>query len=1072
MDRRELEERGPLSWFVRNHVAANLLMVFVMAAGALTLLNVTIETFPEIESDSVTVLVPYRGASPAESEEGVCIRIEEAVAGVEGIKQIRSIADEGKGTVIIALEEDADKQRALEDIKAAVDRILTFPKETERPIISLSTRRRDVISVAIYGDVPERTLKQLAEDVRDELTAIEGISQVDVAGIRRPEISIEVSEEALRRYRLSFDQVAAAVRQASLDMPGGSVKTAGGEILLRTKGLKYHGPEFEKIVLRSKADGTRLLLGDVAHVVDGFEETEIETHFNGHRAALVRVYRVGNESALDVAAKTRALVEKRKAFMPAGVHMTAFQDDSRILKSRLSLLLRNGRMGLLLVFLCLALFLDLRLAFWTTLGIPISFLGGIWLMPILGVTINMVSLFAFIVVLGIVVDDAIVVGENVFEWRSRGLSPIDASIRGVKEMAVPVIFAVLTTVAAFLPLALTEGRMGKIMYAIPAVVIAVLFFSLLEALFILPAHLAGKKRGGIPGPIARAQAGIGRALDRFIQGPYAKTLDLSLRWRYVTMAVAFATLFIMGGYAAGGYIKFTFMPQVDSDNMTVSLTMPQGTPVAQTRAIIHRIEDAAKAVREEYDRDRGPDDPSIFNYISSTLGAQPFGSRRGGPMGGSAASGSNLGEVIVELLGSEERSVPSREVLAKWREKVGEVPGAVALTFKSNLFSAGDAVNVELAHRKMDTLLSAVDRVKEAVRAFPGVVDVADTFLPGKREIKLDLTPAGRSLGITLRELARQVRQAFYGEEVQRIQRGRDDVRVMVRYPKSERESLEDIRHLRIRTPGGEVPFSTVARVRPGRGYAAIRRTDRRRVVSVVADVDEAVGNADEINRTLKTSVLPAIQEDYPGLAFDFEGAQRAQNESMGSLRKNFLIALLAIYTLLAIPFKSYSQPLVVMSAIPFGIVGALTGHIILGLNLSLLSMFGVVALSGVVVNDSLVMIDQINRERREGASLDAAIRDSGARRFRPIMLTTITTFFGLIPIILETSVQAKFLIPMAVSLGFGVAFATAITLIIIPVQYAILEDIKAVVRWAGRWIRSGATRTAAEGKSEGVEPG
>ena len=1045
--------KGPLAWFAANHVAANILMIFILVSGALALFNVVIEVFPELDTGMVTVRVPYRGASPAEAEEGVCVRVEEAIASIEGIKRIRSTAQENLGTVTIELDEDADNREVLDDIKAAVDRIETFPVETEKPVVSEVDTRRRVITVVLHGDASEKTLKALAERVRDELTALDGISQVEIAGVRNYEISIEVSEEALRRYGLSFETVANAVAMSSLDLPGGAVKTQGGEILLRTKGQRYHGTEFEEIVVLTRSDGTQVILSDVATVIDGFEDTDTATRFDGKRAALIQVFRVGSEGALEVAETAKGYLNDLRPSLPAGVSADTWDDDSIILKQRIGLLLRNARLGLILVFICLALFLNTRLAFWTTMGIPISFLGGLWLAPEFGVTINMISLFAFIVVLGIVVDDAIVVGENIFNYLEEGMKPLDAAIRGVREVAMPVTFAIITTVAAFAPLLFVAGNMGKVMRQIPIVVIMVLLMSLVEALLILPAHLSGSGAifyriiGPILGPIERVQARVQKGLQWFIRGPYRKSLHLALEWRYLTVAVALVFLFLSVSVVAGGFLKFSFMPKVDSDNMVALLTMPQGTPVERTEAVLERIE--AGAIRLAADHDEGsPDDsPSVIRHISTTVGQHPTGGGHG-PMATRSSGGdsSHLGEVNVELLGGEERDVSSAELLRRWREVVGEVPGAVSLTFQASIFSAGDAVSVQLAHRDFNTLLQAVDRLKTIIAEYPGTKDVADSFLPGKKELKLTLTPEGRAAGLTLSALAQQVRSGFYGREVQRVQRGRDDIRVMVRYPEEERQSRGDIDAMRIRLPGGnEVPFTTVAAVEEGRGYAVINRTDRRRVVTVTADVEEGVANANEISSDLRNEVLPTLVADFPGLSFDFEGEQREQQESLDSMKVNFLVAQLAIFALLAIPFKSYSQPLIIMSAIPFGLVGAVFGHMLMGLNMTMLSMFGMVALTGVVVNDSLILIDLINRRRAEGVSVDQALRESGERRFRPIMLTTATTFLGLTPMIFETSMQAKFLIPMAVSLGYGIVFATAITLILIPTLYRILEDLKAL---------------------------
>ena len=1066
---------GLVAWFAGHHVAANLLMIFILVSGLMALASITVEILPEVNLDTITVRVPYRGASPTEVEDGVLLRIEEAVATLEGLKRVRSTAAEGYGLVTIEVDEDAETRLVLDDVKAAVDRIDTFPAETDKPIISEVIVRRQVLSVVVHGDFPVSVLTEQAETIRDELTADDEVTQVEIKGVPPYEISIEISERDLQRYGLSFDQVARTIRASSFDLPGGSVKTESGEILLRTRTQRYRGDEFEDIVLVSGRDGSEVRLGDVATVRDGFEETAVSALFDGEPAVLVQVYRTGDEGALEVTAATRAYIDELRPSLPPGMHLSTWLDASVVLKERINLLLHNARLGLVLVFISLALFLDLRLAFWTTMGIPISFMGGLWLLPHGDVTINMISLFAFIVSLGIVVDDAIVVGENIFAHLQRGMPPAKAAIQGVREMSTPVVFAVLTTITAFMPLVLVQGSIGKIMRQIPIVVIAVLLASLVESLLILPAHLGGKPH--THGPLAQVTALLrpvlqlverlrrttSAGMERFVHGPYHRILEWTLEWRYLTVAASLVILMICLGLIGGGFIHFTFQPDVDADNMVAYLKMPQGTPMEQTEAAARRIEEAAQKVVADFDAER--DGPSIMKHVSITVGSQPT-SGGGGPTspGNTAGNGSHLAEVNVELLGGEERGLSSEIVMNRWRREVGGVPGAVALTYSATLFNAGDAVSVQMSHRDQDTLMRAVESLKERLAEYPAVFDIADSFEPGKQELQLQLTPEGRALGVDPLLLARQARQGFFGEEVQRIQRGRSDVRVMLRYPETERTSLGDVDAMRVRLPdGSETSFRTVAEAQEGRGFATIRRVDRRRVVTVTADVDETQATANEINSVLRAAVLPALITDFPGLRFDFEGEQREQAETVESLRSNFVIALVGIFALLAIPFRSYTQPLIVMSVIPFGFVGAVAGHLLMGVTLTILSFFGIVALTGVVVNDSLIMIDLINRERRLGVPLDVAIRDAGKRRFRPIFLTTMTTFLGLIPIIFESSLQAKFLIPMAISLGFGIVFATALTLVLVPVIYRILEDLHQLTGAAHHGLDAAATGVDSE---------
>jgi len=1066
------QSKGLLAWFAKNHVAANLLMIFVIAAGLITLATIKVEFFPEMSLDIITVTVPYRGASPTEVEQGVTLRVEEAIAGVDGIKRITSTSAEGASMTIIEVEEYANPSEVLDDVKAEVDRIITFPQETEKPIISEIKTRYEVVTLVLYGDVSERALKEMAERIKDDLTTMPNISQVDITGVRPYEISVEISEDTLRKYGLSFDQVSRAIANSSLDVPGGSVKTADGEVLVRTKGQMYTGPEFERITVLTRTDGTRIRLGDIATVIDGFDDSEIASRFDGKRAVHVKVFRVGQQGALDVADTVKEYVQERQSTLPAGMSMAVWQDQSDLLRSRIDLLMRNARIGLVLVFLVLTLFLDLRLAFWTTLGIPISFLGGFALMPIFGVSLNMISLFAFIMVLGIVVDDAIVVGENIFEYRRQGMSATRAAIEGVKEMSAPVTMAVLTTILAFAPLLFITGVMGKFLRHIPLIVILVLLVSLVEALLILPAHLAGariRKENKSRNPMVRLHRFTNRAFEWFVNRRFARIASGAVRFRYLTVASAVVILLLTLGLIQGGFIKTTFIDSIEADNIVATLTMPQGTPPEQTSRVLRRLEEAAFQVRDEYDAKR-PGEPSLFKHMAATIGAHPA-TEQGGPVQqvSIGTSVAHLGEVNIELLGSEDRGdVSAVAMMNRWRQLVGEVPGVSSLNFMSVIQMAGDKIDVELSHEDFNQLLAASEDLKLRLRNYEGVFDISDNFEPGKSEIKLALTEAGRTLGLTLGDLARQVRQGFYGDEVQRVQRGKHDIRVMVRYPHDERKSLADIERMRIRLPdGAELPFTTVAEIEYGQGYAAIRRADRRRVVNVTADVDEALANATEINRNLQTELLPELQSQHPGLKWRFAGEQREMAESFGALWTAFPIALLAIFGLLAVQFRSYIQPLIIMSAIPFGVVGAVLGHVVLGwimgitYNIGFLSFFGIVALSGVVVNDSLIMIDLINRERGAGIPLHDVVRDSVTRRFRPIMLTTATTFFGLAPMLMEKSLQARFLVPMAISLAFGVAFATTITLLLVPSLYMILEDARNLFFRARGRIRNTLTEAA-----------
>ena len=1046
--------RGAIHWFAEHGVAANMLMVLILAGGIVLLPGVEQEVFPEVDSGIITVSVEMRGASTDEVEEGVCIKVEEAVAGIEGLKKVESRAVAGMGTVTLELESDADVREVLDDVKSKVDAIDTFPDQSESPIVTEFEVTRQVLNIAISGALGEAALRRQAELVRDEVLTLPGISRVELAGVRPYEVSIEVSESALRAWQLGFDEVVAAVRRSSLDLSGGSIKTRGGEILLRTKAQAYRQADFEEIVLRTRADGSRVYLSDVAKVVDGFEDTGQKARFDGAPGALVQVYRVGDQRALDVAATIKDYVEEAAPRMPDGVSLTVWQDESRVLRSRMDLLLENGRQGLLLVFITLALFLRLSLAFWVTLGIPISFLGAVLLMPGLDVSINMISLFAFIVALGIVVDDAIVVGENIYARAEEGLDGMAAVKKGVDQVSTPVIFAILTTIAAFSPLVGIPGVMGKFVAQLPLIVVPTLLFSLVESLFILPAHLVHvrireRTQPGLLWLWEKLQNLLTSLLQRFIERVYTPVLRLVLGWRYLAFAAGVTALLLTGAAFAAGKLRFTFFPDVEADNVVAFVAMPQGTPPEVTERAVRRMEAAALALGEEIEAREGG--AEIFRHVLATVGEQPFRSDQSRGFGDTSNfSGRHLGEVNIELVPAEDRDVESGELVQRWREAVGEVADAEELVFTSNLLSTGEAIDIQLTGDDVGELRAVAEELKLALRQYPGVFDIRDSFKVAQRELRLDITPEAESLGLTKADLARQVRQGFYGEEAQRIQRGRDEVRVMVRYPEEQRAALGDVEDMRVRlADGSEVPFGVVARVDETRGDAVIQRSDRRRSIHVTADVDLTVNEPNAVLGDVTARVLPGLLADHPGVRYSLEGERREQDDTVGGMIRGFLLALILIYALLAIPFRSYVQPIVVMLAIPFGIAGAIWGHALLGMDVTVMSMFGIVALTGVLVNDSLVLIEFANRVRREdGVSAVEAVALAGPARFRAILLTSLTTFAGLTPLLLERSMQARFLIPMAVSLGFGVLFATVITLLLVPTAYLMVEDLRRMSRW------------------------
>jgi multidrug efflux pump subunit AcrB len=1031
--------KSAIAWFTENDVAANLLMVTILGLGLYGLsARIPLEVFPAFELDTVIVRVPFPGATPVEVEEGITIKIEEAIHDLSGIKTMRSVAAESLGSVTVEVE-GIDPRELMSDIKARVDAISTFPVDSERPVVYVPEIRRDVITVVVSGELSERELRIAAEQVRDDLTSLPEISQIELDGVRPYEIAIEISEETLRQYGLTLAGVADAVRRASLDLAAGSIRTSGGEILIRTEGQARVGGEFEGIPVRA-GSGTRLTVADIGVVRDGFDEEPVDARFNGRPAVFVDVKRVGDQNAIDVANAVKAYVAGSAARLPAGVQIDTWRDRSLVVKARLNTLTRNAVQGSILILLLLTLFLRGKVAFWVLVGMPVAFMGGIAMMPVLGVTLNLISLFAFILVLGIVVDDAIVTGENIYKRLEEGDPPIRAAIVGTQQIAVPVTFGVLTTVAAFIPLLIVEGFRGKLFAQIPLIVIPVLLFSLVESKLILPAHLKhvrvhGDRDSDHSWPI-RLQRRISRWLDRSTKRIYEPALRWSMNQPYLTLSVFVAIAVLLYAWTIGGHLRFIYFPRIQSEVAVASLTMPPGTPFETTALGVEGIATVAEDLRDEYvDPETGE---SVILDIMSTVGS----------LAGSAGQ-SHIGRVRFEIVKPEDRTseVTSSELVGAWRKGIGQIPGARELSFRAEIGRGGAPIDVQISAPDFDELRPVAMSVKNRLRGYPGVFDITDNFEDGKEEIKLTLKPTAELLGLTLDDLARQVRQAFYGFEVQRIQRGREEVRVFVRYPETERRTLATLENMRIRTPTGtEVPFSEVSDAEFGRGFAEIRRVDRSRTINITADVDKETADVEAIKRDL-TAHLGGLLAEFPRVRYTLEGEAREQRESFRSIGIGIMFVLFVIYALLAIPFKSYLQPLIVMSVIPFGVAGAMLGHIIMGMSLSIMSIMGMLALSGVVVNDSLVLVDFVNRSRRDGRSAREAVYEAGLARLRPVLLTSLTTFAGLTPLLLEKSTQAQFLIPMAVSLGFGILFATAITLLLIPMNYLILEDLRRLLR-------------------------
>lgn len=1038
-----------LEGFARHRVFANLLLVMIFFLGIAASILMVRRVLPPIELDMIRVAVPYPGAGPEEVEEGINLRIEDALANVTGIKKFTTIAAEGMATALIEVADGHDtqvvKDRVADSINAISDQ---FPEDSERPSIAEILTREETLRVAIVGDIPERQLKELAEEIKDEIIALPGVSLASVSGTRPFEISIEVSEEMLRKYRLTLQDVAGAVRAASLNLPGGSVRAANEEINIRTLGRMYTGREYEEVIVATAPDGAAIRVRDIGTVRDGFIEDILESRFNGRPAATVVVSNTEDEDGLLVSAAVRRYIEQKRLEMPDTVELHIWADASAFISERLELLIRSGLVGLMLVFFFLWMALDLRLAFWVSLAIPVSIAGGLALVYPFGQTINMISMFAMILVLGILVDDAIVVGESIYVHRKSGKKAIRAAVDGTWEVGMPVTAAVTTTCVAFVPLFFVSGVMGEFISVIPAVVIAALLISLLECLVILPAHL-----NNLPDLSRKPQRAkwnlpekfgdfVNARMEWMVSEAYRPFLAWLLGWRYATLAASVATLLVTMGLVQGGIVKFVFFDTPDTDFLQANIEFSEGTPVGVTRTAVERIEDALRQVAEETPTLTG--EPMIRG-LESNVGGQ-----RVMDIVPRMSVASHKGQVVVELLGSESRGVLYSDLVAKWEAAIGPIPGVQSLTISGETGGPpGAPVEVWLKGQDLEMLQAASARIREELRGYAGVFQIEDDFRPGKRELRAELRPEARNLGLTTADLAMQLRAGFYGEEALRVQRGRDEVRVWVRYPLEQRRRLDDFEAVKIRTRDGrEVPLASVAEVRLEEGYTTITRVDGQRRIAVTAEVNNAVTNADEVLRRLRADVLDSLAVDFPGVAYDLEGQQAQNIESMASLKVGFPLALFGIYLLLATMFRSYIQPALIMVAVPFGIIGAVWGHLLMGYSLSIMSMFGIVALTGVVVNGAIILIEAINVRIGAGLTVVDAIIDGAARRFRPITLTTLTTIGGLTPLLMERSMQAQFLIPMALTVAAGVAFATVITLIMLPCLLYILNDIRRGAHW------------------------
>jgi len=1024
---------GAIAWMASNSVAANLLMMACLIGGLFFMSMIQQEVFPEFEIDIVQIQVIYPGASPEEIESGILLVIEDAVVNVDGIDEVKSVAKEGSGVVRVSVISNSELQQISLDIEKEINRITTFPDDAEPPQISIMSHRRQVVNLSLFGAASAKVLHELGEEFRQHLLLHSDISHVELAGIQPREMSIEISQDNLRRYKISLAEISLRIKNASLDLPGGSIKTQGGEILIRMKERKDYSTQFAQLPIINSADGSEVLLGQIATIKDGYAETDYSATFNGKPAIMLKVYGVGSQTPIEVSDAVKVQIDAASSFLPKSIKVEIRYDTSKVYAQRVDLLMRNSAMGLALVFILLAIFLELRLAFWVMMGIPIAFLGAFLVLPFIGVTLNMITLFAFIVALGIVVDDAIVIGENIYHYRQDGFSALDSAILGAQDMAKPVTFSILTNITTFIPLLFIPGMMGKIFFMIPLVISTVFLLSLIESLFVLPhhlAHLKPVKSGGFQSWYHKKQQRFSHAFRNWVVNSYGPVLDLALRQRYIVIVTAFAILFLVLSYALSGRMGMSVFPKTESDFVRVSFSLPYGSAVEKTQKIADHLINTVQDLATEI-----PNGDKLLIGVYSEVGS----------------GGSHNGAIKAYVADPEirEKIMSTAEFGELWREKAGAMMGLDTILFESDAGGPGGgaALTVELNHRNIEVLAQASSELAEIIRAYPIAKDVDDGFSKGKQQLDFTLLPEGKSLGFTASNVARQIRNAFYGSEVLRQQRGRDEIKVMVRLPKDERILEQNIHELLLWTPNGkEIPLTEVVTIKRGWAYTEIKRRNGNRNVQVTADVSPR-SKAGEIINDLTENEFPTLLAKYPGLNYSFEGQQADMADSLGSLKSSFVVAILVIYALLAIPFQSYILPLIVIMSIPFGVIGAIMGHVLMGYDLSILSLLGIIALSGIVVNDSLVLIDYANQLEQKGdKSAFSVIKMASIQRFRPIFITTVTTFCGLFPMILETSRQAKILIPMAISIGFGILFATLITLFLIPALYLFINDVRVLV--------------------------
>lgn len=1020
---------GLIAWWARNPVAANLLMIGIVITGFLGFMNIEREAFPVIKANNVEVIVAWPGAAPQEVEEQIIVRVEEALTDLDNIDRIFASANEGSAYIWVRALGPVDMGAFVGNIKRRVDAISSLPRDIERPIVREQIYRDQSMRIGLYGDIGERQLTRLAEDLRDEVAMLPGISIVELFGTRREEVSVELSEEALRRYGLSFDEVARAIGATSVNISSGRVRTESGDILLRARNLANTQTEFENIILRQDIEGGILRVGDVAKVVDGFEEEDILATLNGEPAVLIQVMSQEHMDVVKASDSVHKWVEETQKRLPEGVGLTIWWDNADVYKGRMETIVSSAITGLLLVFIILILTLRPKVALWVTVGIATAYMGSLALLPSADVSLNVISTFAFLLVLGIVVDDAIVVGESIHHTAQQRGGTVESAIMGTQLVAKPVMFAVLTTMIAFMPWLFLSGEDVQITRHISIVIILSLTFSLIEAFFILPAHLrtlapeSKESKYALVRKFLSLQQAIAHSIIHFARTTYRRSLAFSLRHRYATVATFVGVFIISMGVFSSGWVKFSFMPEIEGDGIYINVDLPNDTPYDRALQILKQIQAAEKQLVDEVNAVAEEGQGKLVeNWYTR--------SRRDSVL------------AMVKLVPPSERELSAKDVALRLKELIGDVPDAEEITVNYTTNDSVPRLSYAISHPDMDTLLAASEALQAKLRSYDSVYYVRDDLQGSVSELHFTLLPGAERMGFTLREVSRQVRQAYYGEEVQRLPRENGDVRVMVRYPKAERYNLASLENFRLRTPDGSaVPLLSVVDVEVASGVKEIKRRERRRSSTVNANLITDVGR--DIQKDLDENFFPEWEKQFPGVIRGAVGQAEGEARFFKEVTSLYLLAFFVMYWLLAVAFGSYVQPLIIMTAIPFGYMGAVYGHLIFGLSMALFSYFGIAAAAGVVVNDNLVLMDYVNRAREQGMNALDAVLEAGAERFRPILLTTVTTFVGLIPMMAERSIQAQFLHPAVISLAFGVLVALAVTLYLVPSLYCIGEEIR-----------------------------